>query len=88
LPFFIAVGNVLGIQIMLPFGKDMLFTMVSFGAGLTNIFLAFVLAPFCQETGMAIAVLVSEILVTLSLFVILSIYELNPLVNWNRAGGC
>jgi len=77
--FLIAISNVLGIQIMLPFGKDKVFTSILFGAGIINIILAVLLAPLWQESGMAVAVLFSEIFVTGTMFVYLSFLRLNPL---------
>jgi PST family polysaccharide transporter len=68
LPFLIALSNVLGIQLMIPFGKDRAFTLILFGAGVLNVSLAVVLAPLWQAAGMAVAVLLSEIFVTLSMF--------------------
>lgn len=84
LPALVAVSNVLGIQIMLPFGKDRLFTSILILAGLINLLLAFVLIPLWHEIGMAIAVLVSEMFVTLSMFGSLSICKLNPLARQNK----
>lgn len=84
LPFLVAVSNVLGIQIMLPFRKDRLFTAILFGAGLVNLLLAFVLTPLWQELGMATAVLVSEVFVTFSMFACLTKYQINPLTCWNK----
>lgn len=78
IPFLVAISNVLGIQTMLPFGKDRLFTGILFAAGLINLSLAFVLIPFWQQVGMATAFLVSEIFVTAAMFVALSRYNLNP----------
>ncbi len=85
LPFLVCLSNVLGIQIMLPFGKDKLFAFIIFSAGVVNLLLAFVLTPFWQELGMATAVLVSEVAVTCSMFAILAIYGLNPFRSLNEA---
>jgi len=79
LPFLVAMSNVLGIQIMLPFGKDRAFMAILFGAGLTNIAFAVLLAPRLQAIGMATAVLISETFVTTSMFFHLQRCGLNPL---------
>ena len=71
LPFLIALSNVLGIQMMLPFGKDRVFTLILFSAGLLNIVLAVVFAPLWQASGMALAVLISESFVTASMLITL-----------------
>jgi len=79
LPLLVAMSNVLGIQIMLPFGKDRAFMAILFGAGLTNIICATLLAPILEATGMAIAVMISETFVTTSMFIYLQQWGLNPL---------
>ncbi|PWH19824.1 MAG: flippase [Anaerolineae bacterium] len=71
LPFLIALSNVLGIQLMIPFGKDRTFTLILFGAGVLNVCLAVLLTPKWHEKGMAVAVLLSEIFVTLTMFLYL-----------------
>jgi PST family polysaccharide transporter len=73
------MSNVLGIQIMLPFGKDRAFMAVLFGAGLINIAFAVLLAPRLQAIGMATAVLISETFVTASMLFHLQRCGLNPL---------
>ena len=84
LPFLDAVNNVFGLHIMLPFGKDKLFTAILFGAGLVNLLLAFVLTPLWQERGMATAVLVSDVFVIFSMFACLQKYQINPLTCGNK----
>jgi PST family polysaccharide transporter len=79
LPFLIAASNVLGIQLMIPFGKDKAFTLILFAAGLVNICLAIPLAPLWRESGMAVAVLLSETFVTGTMLIYLSVRQLNPL---------
>lgn len=71
LPFLIALSNVLGIQVMLPFGKDRAFTLILFSAGILNVSIAVLLAPIWQAAGMASSVLLSELFVTLSMFIYL-----------------
>ena len=71
LPFLIAMSNVLGIQVMIPFGMDRVFTVILFSAGVLNVVLAVLLAPIWQAAGMAFSVLFSEIFVTLTMFVYL-----------------
>ncbi|MGC8947271.1 MAG: flippase [Anaerolineae bacterium] len=66
--FLIAMSNVLGIQIMLPLGKDRAFTLILFTAGILNISLALLFAPTWQALGMGIAVLISELFVTATMY--------------------
>ena len=66
--FLIALSNVLGIQLMLPLGRDKAFTLTLFSAGLLNVVLAVALAPPWKALGMAVAVLISESFVTVTMF--------------------
>jgi len=79
LPLVIGASNVLGVQIMLPFGRDKVFTSILVGAGLINIILAFLLTPFWQQNGMATAVLITEVFVTMTMLGYLMVNHLNPL---------
>jgi PST family polysaccharide transporter len=86
IPIFVAIGNVLGIQIMVPFRKDFLYASIHIIAGLINLSLAFLLIPLWQEIGMATAVLFSEFIVTSSMFAVLTIHNMNPIINnWEKA---
>jgi PST family polysaccharide transporter len=79
LPLLIGASNVLGIQLMIPFGRDKAFTSILFSAGLINIALAILLAPIWQESGMAAAVLLSEAFVVVAMLTYLWLSRLNPL---------
>lgn len=61
--FAISVNNVLGIQLMLALRHDKAFTLVVLAAGILNIILAIILAPIWEATGMAVAVVSSEIFI-------------------------
>jgi PST family polysaccharide transporter len=67
----IALSNVLGIQWMLPLGLDSIFNAIIFSAGFVNICLAVLFAPRFGPIGMAWAVVLSELFVTASMFVLL-----------------
>lgn len=79
LPLLVSASNVLGIQIMLPFGKDRAFLRILLSAGLVNITLAIILAPYLQAIGMATAVLITQTIVTASMLIYLQKCGLNPL---------
>ncbi|NLI41727.1 MAG: flippase [Caldisericales bacterium] len=81
LPFLVAISNVFGIQLMVPFGKDRVFAFILFGAGLVNLALAIALSPLWDESGMALAVLISEMFVAVVMFGYLSLKQLNPIYN-------
>lgn len=82
LPFLIAVSNVLGVQIMIPFRHDRVLGCIVFAAGLLNIVLALLLVPRLGAAGMATSVLVSETFVTTAYFAFVAYAGLNPLT-WN-----
>ena len=77
--FLIALSNVLGIQIMLPFGKDRAFTLILFAAGVLNVLLAVMLASQWEASGMALVVLLSELFVTATMILFLHYNNINVL---------
>jgi PST family polysaccharide transporter len=78
LAVLVGLSNVFGIQMMLPFGRDRAFTAILFSAGVINVGLALALAPRWQASGMAAAVLVSELFVTVAMAAYLVASRLNP----------
>ena len=79
LPFLIGVSNVLGLQIMFPFRMERAVAIIVLGAGVINLVLAVLLAPLWLASGMALAVLVSELFVTVSQLTWLTIIGSSPL---------
>ena len=75
----VAIGNVLGIQWMLPLGMDRAFNKIILLAGFINIVLALVLAPNYREMGMAWAVVIAETFVSSSMYLLLRSRKLDPL---------
>ena len=71
LPFIIGLNNIFGIQTMLTFNLKRAFSKILESAGLLNITLALILTPLYQHIGVSIAVLTTEIFVTLSMFLYL-----------------
>ncbi len=67
----VALSIVFGMQCMLPLGMDREFNVIIVGCGILNIVMALILAPQYGPVGMASAVLISEILVTTSQFIVL-----------------
>lgn len=65
LPFIIGLSNVFGVQIMLPLGMKKSFSRIVLASGLINITLVILLAPRWEADGVAMAVLVTECIVTL-----------------------
>lgn len=83
----IALSNVLGIQWMLPLGMDRPFNAIIVGAGFLNLTIAVFLAPHLQHVGMALAVVISELWVTLGMWFYLRKRRKDPFSFATRRGG-
>ncbi len=81
LPPLIALSNALGIQWMLSLGLDKPFSVIVLCAGLLNIALAILLIPHYAHLGMAWAVVISELFVTGSVYLLLRFRDLDPFTN-------
>ena len=81
-PLFLVIGlsNVFGIQVLLPLGKRKEVMKPAIGAGILNIILIFILAPWLKQVGAAVAFVISEILVTTWMFLEVKVLQLG-LVN-------
>ncbi|MEO0095244.1 MAG: flippase [candidate division WOR-3 bacterium] len=77
--FLVAISNVFGIQIMLPFKRDKSYTLTLFSAAIINLVIAILIVPKLKELGMAIAVLFTETFVALTMFIYLYFKGLNPI---------
>lgn len=73
LVFLIGVNNTLGIQVLFPFNQERWVAIIVFVAGLINIVLAALLAPRFAEQGMAVAVLLAELFVTVAYYLVVEI---------------
>jgi len=73
LPFIIGLSNIFGIQTMLTFNYKKAFSNILICASIINIVLAFILVPFYQHIGISVSVLISEIFVTVTMFLYLQL---------------
>jgi len=73
LPFIIGLSNIFGIQTMLTFNYKKAFSNILICASVINIVLAFILVPFYQHIGISVSVLISEIFVTVAMFLYLQL---------------
>jgi len=73
LPFIIGLSNIFGIQTMLNFNFKGAFSNILIFASIINITLAFVLVPLFKHIGISISVLITEIFVTVVMFIYLQI---------------
>jgi len=71
LPFIISLSNIFGIQTMLTFGYKKAFSRILISASIINIVLSFILVPIYQGIGTSVAVIISELFVTSSMFIYL-----------------
>ncbi|MGA3025700.1 MAG: flippase [Bryobacteraceae bacterium] len=67
LPLLLSITNSVGVQWLLPFGKDAAINQIIIAAGLLNVALSVALAPRFAHIGMAWAVVLSEAFVCASL---------------------
>lgn len=69
LPFIIAMSNVFGIQIMLPFGLQSTFSRILICAAVLNICMVLPLIYFWQDIGVSISIVLTECFVTAVMYV-------------------
>jgi len=79
LPLLDALGTMFGVLWMVPLGLDRLFNRIILAGGALNLVLAVALAPHFAQIGMAVAVVATEIFVTLALYATLRRRGLSPL---------
>jgi PST family polysaccharide transporter len=87
LPFVVGLSNIFGVQTMLNFGLQRTFSVILTVAGILDIGLALLLVRPLHHLGIAISVLVTEIFVTVLMFVFLQrndlkIFQLRPKLAW------
>lgn len=70
-PFIVSLSNILGIQLMLPLGYSQAFSRIIIISGIFNLGILIPFALFANENGAALAMLLTECLVTISMYYIL-----------------
>ncbi|MER3417491.1 MAG: hypothetical protein C4297_14990 [Gemmataceae bacterium] len=80
LPALISISTVFGLQVILPFRKDLVFTSILVTAALLDLAAALLLVPSFGESGMGLALLLTEIFVTSATGLACLHYGLNPVV--------
>jgi PST family polysaccharide transporter len=71
LPFIVGLSNVFGIQTMLTLNFKKAFSNILISASFLNLVLALILVSSLKHIGISISVLISEIFVTLSMYIYL-----------------
>jgi O-antigen/teichoic acid export membrane protein len=77
LPFLISFSNVFGIQTMLPLGFDKSFNKIIGLSALLHIILLFVIIPTYFAEGVAYTVVLTELIVTVSMYIFLRFKKIN-----------
>jgi len=72
LPFIIGLSNIFGIQTMLTFSYKKAFSRILLLAGVVNVSLALLLVLPLKHIGISISVLITEIFVTVAMFIYLT----------------
>ncbi len=71
LPFIIALSNVFGIQIMLPFGMQSTFSKILICAAILNTCIVIPLILLYQDIGVSVSIVITECFVTAVMFYVL-----------------
>lgn len=66
LPFIISLGNIFGIQTMLPLGMIKFYSGIVFSAAILNVLLSIVMANLLKHIGIAFAVLFTETFIAIA----------------------
>jgi PST family polysaccharide transporter len=78
-PFFVAISNSLGTLILLPHGRQKEYTRIIIVLGLFNVILLSVLCPEYGALGAAVALMTTEVLVSLSMAAVSYKVRMNPI---------
>lgn len=79
LPLLIGISSSLGQFVMLPLHRDRARLVIFTIAGATNIVLALALVPHWSANGMAVAVLSSELVAVISLYIYVKRHKISPI---------
>lgn len=72
LPFIISLSNILGVQVMLNYGMEKLFSKIIVTASLLNVVLALVLSLMFKDIGVSYAVVITELMITVTMYYVLN----------------
>jgi PST family polysaccharide transporter len=72
LPFIIGLSNIFGIQTMLTFDYKNAFSKILIAGSIMNIILSIIVVPLWKHIGTASAILVTEVFITVSMFIYLN----------------
>lgn len=77
LPFIISLSNIFGIQTMLVFGMKKQFNKVLLSAAIVNTVIVLPMIYFYQAIGVSVSMTITEIFVTLSMYIVLKNNNIN-----------
>ena len=75
---FVVLNSILGIRWMFPLGHERIYNRIVMGAAGVDVAIMLALTPWLRELGAAIALLVTEMSITVTAFVVLWRMRLNP----------
>ncbi|MGI9533711.1 MAG: flippase [Thermodesulfobacteriota bacterium] len=78
IPLLLSVSDVFSIQLMLPFGKDKVYSLIRVIAGPLHIVLAILIVPKLFAAGMSLTFVITEIFIVSSTFLYLWYCQLTP----------
>jgi PST family polysaccharide transporter len=79
IPFIVALSNIFGIQTMLTLGYKKDFTKILIIASIINVTLNLILVPFYYQIGTSISVVITELFVTIAMYIFLQKKGINIL---------
>ena len=71
LPLLVAMGNVFGLQTMIPFGRKKQFTTIIVSSSFISLIISFILVPIYFQVGSAISLILTETIIATTMFIYL-----------------
>ena len=71
LPLLVAMGNVFGLQTMIPFGRKKQFSTIIVSGSFISLLISFTLVPIYFQVGSAISLILTEIIIATTMFIYL-----------------
>lgn len=71
LPLLVAMGNVFGLQTMIPFGRKKQFSTIIVVSSFISLIISFILVPIYFQIGSAISLILTELIIATTMFIYL-----------------
>lgn len=76
LPFLVALGNIFGLQTMIPFGHQKAFSSIIVFGGLFSLCISFILVPTYHQLGSAVSLICTELCIAFTMFMYLQSHDI------------